>query len=331
MSIPVLTFFNNKGGVGKTSLVYHLSWMFSEMGKRILAIDLDPQANLTSAFLAEDKLEKLWDPESTDTSADTIFRCIRPLTQVGDILEPEPIRITRSLHLVPGDLSLAGFEDFLSQEWPNSLGSGNLYRPFRILSAFWQVAQRAAASTNSDIILADVGPNLGAINRSALLGSDYVVIPLAADLFSLQGLSNLGPTLRAWRSDWSKRLENWPAPQFVLPAGTMKPVGYIVQQHMERLSRPVKAYEKWAQRIPNLYRKSVLNDSSGDNNSLTDDSHCLARLKHYRSLVPLAQEARKPIFQLTAAEGALGNHSYAVTEARKHFHDLGQAILNRMI
>jgi hypothetical protein len=110
----------------------------------------------------------------------------------------------------------------------------------------------------------------------------------------------------------------------------MKPIGYIVQQHMERLSRPVKAYEKWAQRIPNLYRKSVLNDAVINNTSLINDNHCLARLKHYRSLVPLAQEARKPIFQLTAAEGALGNHSYAVIEAREHFHDLAKAILGRM-
>ena len=63
MSVPVLTFFNNKGGVGKTSLVFHLAWMFAEMGKRVVAIDLDPQANLTSAFLPEETLEELWDPQ----------------------------------------------------------------------------------------------------------------------------------------------------------------------------------------------------------------------------------------------------------------------------
>lgn len=57
MSVPVLTFFNNKGGVGKTSLVFHLAWMLSEMGKNVVAIDLDPQANLTSAFLSADDLE----------------------------------------------------------------------------------------------------------------------------------------------------------------------------------------------------------------------------------------------------------------------------------
>ena len=56
MSVPVIAFFNNKGGVGKTSLVYHLSWMYSEIGLKVLSSDLDPQANLTSAFLDDDRL-----------------------------------------------------------------------------------------------------------------------------------------------------------------------------------------------------------------------------------------------------------------------------------
>lgn len=327
MSVPVLTFFNNKGGVGKTSLVYHLSWMFSTMGKRIVAIDLDPQANLTSAFLTEEKLETLWDVDSLVGNSDTIYQCVRPLTEVGDILSPSTKQITSRLFLVPGDLGLAGFEDFLSQEWPNSLGSGTLYRPFRILTAFWQVAQLAAKQHKADLILADVGPNLGAINRSALIGSDHVVIPLAADLFSLQGLRNLGPTLKAWRSDWQKRVVNWPTPAFDLPAGSMEPVGYIVQQHTERLSRPVKAYDKWAARIPSVYRSSVLG-VPGRNVAPESDKHCLARLKHYRSLVPMAQEARKPIFQLTAADGAIGSHSYAVAEAAQHFRALAENILD---
>ena len=329
MSIPVLTFFNNKGGVGKTSLVYHLSWIFSEMGKRVVAIDLDPQANLTSAFLAEEKLEELWDADLVSPKPCTIYRCVQPLMEVGDILEPITQCIRPSLHLVPGDLALAGFEDFLSQEWPNSLGSGNLLRAFRVLTAFWIVAQKAAGHHQADLILADVGPNLGAINRSALIGSDSVVIPLAADLFSLQGLRNLGPTLRRWRSDWSKRLDNWTSPYFPLPQGKMEALGYIVQQHSERLSRPVKAYDRWAARIPGVYRQSVLSDNS-DPPPMTSDPLCLARLKHYRSLVPMAQEARKPIFQLTSADGAIGSHSYAVQEARTDFNHLAQRILDRI-
>ena len=249
--------------------------------------------------------------------------------EVGDIIAPQTQQITSRLHLVPGDLGLAGFEDFLSQEWPNALGSATLYRPFRILSSFWQVAQMAARQHSADIILADVGPNLGAINRSALKGTDHVVIPLAADLFSLQGLRNLGPTLRAWRADWTKRVDNWAAPAFPLPAGSMKPVGYILMQHSERLSRPVLAYKKWADRIPSTYQQSVLNQTTSPKIQPID-GNCLARLKHYRSLVPMAQEVRKPIFHLSTADGAIGSHSYAVKDALSDFKALAVAILDRI-
>jgi len=331
MSVPVLTFFNNKGGVGKTSLVFHLAWMFAEMGKRVVAVDIDPQANLTSAFLAEDILEELWDSGETQRAGLTLYGCIQPLTKVGDILAPITQTIHPRLHLVPGDLALAGFEDQLSRAWNDALDSNqnNLYRPFRLLTAFWQVAQMAATEHSADLILADVGPNLGAINRSALIGSDHVVIPLAADLFSLQGLRNLGPTLTSWRADWNKRLSNWNTPDFPLPRGAMQPEGYILMQHMERLSRPVKAYNKWVDRIPGTYLNSVLSQSGG-NAIKSNDGNCLARLKHYRSLIPMAQEKRKPIFHLNSADGAIGNHSQAVRDAWSDFNALAVQIEARV-
>lgn len=329
MSVPVLTFFNNKGGVGKTSLVFHLAWMFAEMGKRVVAIDLDPQANLTSAFLPEEELEILWGSEGSEQQNATVFQCLRPLTEVGDLLAPQTQRINSRLHLVPGDLGLAGFEDFLSQEWPNALGSGNLFRSFRVLSAFWLVAQMAAEQASADLILADVGPNLGAINRSALIASDHIVIPLAADLFSLQGLRNLGPTLRKWRADWKKRIENWNPAAFELPKGAMHPAGYILMQHSERLSRPVKAFKKWADRIPSTYHREILDESKSSDIATSDDGR-LGEVKHYRSLIPMAQEARKPIFRLTSADGAIGSHSYAVSDAREQFQLLATRILERI-
>lgn len=86
MSTTCIAFFNNKGGVGKTSLVYHLAWMYADMGARVVAADLDPQANLTAAFLNEDRLEELW-PD--DEHRHTIFGCVQPLLLgVGDIAEP---------------------------------------------------------------------------------------------------------------------------------------------------------------------------------------------------------------------------------------------------
>jgi cellulose biosynthesis protein BcsQ len=326
MSIPVITFFNNKGGVGKTSLVFHLAWMFSNLGRKVVAIDLDPQASLTAAFLDEDQLERLWLDDSS-TSVRTIHHAIRPLTEAGDILTPESISITDRLHLIPGDLALSGFEDFLSQEWPNALGGQNLYRPFRILTAFWQAAQAAARVHDADMILADAGPNLGAINRSVLIGSDHVVIPLAADLFSLQGLKTLGPGLRSWRADWHKRVANWPQPAFPLPGGAMRPAGYVIHQHGIRLNRPVKACNHWLDRIPEIYRTRVLGEAEAPDLVADADPHCLATLKHYRSLVPMWREARKPIFSLAPADGAIGSHVYAVRDASADFKKLAEQII----
>lgn len=327
MSVPVLTFFNNKGGVGKTSLVYHLAWMFSEMGYTVVAVDIDAQANLTAAYLDEDELEVLWEDKENTT---TIYRAIEPLTQVGDIKEPKVKKIAQGLYLIPGDVALASFEDLLSESWPKSMDDpANLYRHFRILTAFWQVAQLSAKQVGADIILADVGPNLGAINRSALIASDYVAIPLGADLFSLQGLKNLGPTLISWRSGWERRIGNWTSPDFNLPEGRIIPLGYIVQQHSVRLSRPVKAYDKWVKRMPGVYHTAVLK-SSTNASTPSQDPACLSTLKHYRSLVPMGQEARKPIFHLTPADGAIGSHAQAVQEAYKDFKYLAEKLLNKM-
>lgn len=328
MSVPVISLFNNKSGVGKTSLVFHLAWMLCEMGKTVVAIDLDPQANLTSAFLTEEQLERLWDLDTGARPGTTIYQCVKPLTEVGDTLDPVTQCITPRLHLVPGELALAGFEDMLSQHWPFAMGSANLYRPFRLLCAFWEVAQRAARQHAADLILADLGPNLGAINRSALIASDHVLIPLAADLFSLQALRNLGPTLENWRADWRKRLDNWKNPEFALPQGRMLPAGYILVQHMERPRRPIMAYKHWADRIPALYRESVLHQP-GSASGPHPEQDCIARLRHYRSLIPMAQEAHKPIFHLTTADGAIGSHAQAVRDAGKDFRALASAVLAR--
>ncbi len=108
-------------------------------------------------------------------------------------------------------------------------------------------------------MLIDVGPNLGAINRAALIAADHVVIPLAPDLFSLKGLHNLGPRLRAWGEGWRERMQQKPE-GLELPKGDMKPIGYIVMQHAVRLDRPVKAYRKWMARIPPTYREAVLEE-----------------------------------------------------------------------
>jgi len=325
MTIPVIAFFNNKGGVGKTSLVYHVSWMLSEQGFRVVAADLDPQGNLSAAFLEDERLEELW-PENQHPA--TIYGAVRPLKRgIGDVEDPLLERIDDRLALVPGDMALSEFEDDLSQVWPKCLDREE--RAFRVMSAFWRVMQRGGDQHKADVILVDLGPNLGAINRATLIASDFVVLPLGPDLFSLQGLRNLGPTLRAWRSGWTERLDKRPAEDLALPAGRMSPLGYIVMAHSVRRDRPVKAYEKWIARIPTTYRKYLLGESAENAPIVQDDEHCFALLKHYRSLMPMAQEARKPMFALKPADGALGAHTAAVRDAYQDFKRLALEITRR--
>lgn len=318
--MKTIAFFNNKGGVGKTSLVYHLAWMFAERGLKVLAVDLDPQANLTAMFLDEDRLEELW-PD--DEHPLTVFGAIRPILRgVGDISQPHVEMLSPNLGLIPGDLGLSRFEDKLSDAWPRCHNRDEA--AFRTMTAFHRLVLQGA-QWGADVALIDVGPNLGAINRAALIASDQVVVPLGADLFSLQGLKNLGPTMREWRSVWQELLPKGPS-DLAMPRGLMTPMGYVVSQHGIRETRPVKSYQRWVDRVPLIYRTSVLDEAATRVPKPADDPYALAMLKHYRSLMPMAMDARKPMFSLRSADGAIGSHIEAVRTCHTDFLQLAQQI-----
>ena len=187
----------------------------------------------------------------------------------------------------------------------------------------------AGDNFSADVALLDVGPNLGPLNRAALLACDFVVVPLGADLLSLQGLRNMGPTLRSWRTAWQDRLEKSPDASIELPEGKMQPVGYIVMRHSITAGRPARAYGRWIARMPDQYREYVLNEREGVKVDVAADPNCLAQLKDYRSLMPMAQEVRKPMFLLRPADGAFGGHQQAVQNCYFDFKTLTLKIIRR--
>lgn len=135
-------------------------------------------------FLEETELERLWPEEGENQS---ILSCISPILEgVGDIAKAPLQRIGPTLLLLPGDLGLSQFEDKLSANWPLCLLGDKA--AFRVITAFYRIIHQAAEALDADIVLMDIGPNLGAINRAALIASDHIAIPLAPGLFSLQGL-----------------------------------------------------------------------------------------------------------------------------------------------
>lgn len=323
--MTTLTFFNHKAGVGKTSLVYHLAWMFAELRTNVLVADLDPQSSLTASFLEGWQLEDLWTPGSAQPS---ILSLVQPLLdRIGDIREPQVLPIHQRIGLIPGELGLSLFEDRLATAWGECLDDDpdNAAEAFRATTAFHRILEQAARKQSAELVLIDVGPHLGAINRAALVASDNVVIPLVADLFSLQGLRNLGPTLRAWRNGWQERKQKKPSGADSLPSGEMRPSGYLVMPPSLRDNSPVLAYRRWLACIPEVYREEVLGLPDG-RNVATPDPDLLALLRNYRSLSLLAQESRKPMFLLRAADGAIGGHGMAVVECYKLFESLARRI-----
>lgn len=323
-----IALFNNKGGVGKTTLTYHLAHMLNRLGHRVLAVDLDPQSNLTAAFLDEDELALLWPDSAPSSPSDrvrTIADAIDPIMEgLGPARSPEPVEISDGLWLLAGDLRLSLFEANLSEAWPKGV-LGNA-AALRETTAFHWIIEAVRAQVEADLVLIDVGPNLGAINRAALLSADTVLMPLAADLFSLRGLQNLGPTLRTWRYQWQdKVLPNVPA-AIKAPTGAMTPLGYVIMQPSMRLDRPVQAYQRWLNRIPEVFTSAVLNQPG----ECQDSQHEVATLKHYRSLMPLAHDARKPMFDLRSADGAIGSTQTYVQKCYQDFKQLATTVLARL-
>ena len=326
MDSKVITFFNNKGGVGKTTTVYHIAWMLSEMGHKVLAVDLDPQSNLSSMFLSPEVMEAIVLGEE---AGKTVLEAIEPVSE-GEPYAPVHIeKVGANIGHIVGNLALSAFEDKLSDAWNKCL-AGEVYG-FKVTSVFNTLFRDAAKRFQAEFVLVDVGPNLGAINRAILISTDFVVLPVGSDMFSLQGMKNLGETLQKWRREWAKRKSENPKPEtLLLPDGEMKPIGYVLMQYNARASRPVKSYLHWADRIPAIYAKFMLNQVKADSSGSEPDAHCLALLKHYHSLAPMSMSAQKPIFLLKPADGAIGAHVEAVRRSYQDFESLAKNILNAM-
>jgi cellulose biosynthesis protein BcsQ len=324
MSVPIIAFFNNKGGVGKTSLVYHVSSMLADLDYRVVAADMDPQGNLSAAFLSQDKIEVL----AAQEKFYTIRNSIDPILHGTGALRPtELISVSDNLSLLPANIYVADVEDALSDAWLKCLDRNE--HAIRITGAISLAIHGAVRSYDADVVLIDMGPNIGSLNRAVLLAATSVVIPVAADLYSIQGLRVIGNKIREWSSEWRERLEMLSQDEFPLESAKMTPIGYVVTHHVGFMNRPIRAEYQWLSRIPEAYRDSVLGMADGSIPSFDQDPNCLGSVKHYRSLMAMALEANKPIFKLKPGDGAIGAHVSTVRDAYQDFKKISLDILER--
>lgn len=320
----IISLFNNKGGVGKTTFLYHLAHRLAEMNKNVLMVDCDSQSNLTAYALSETKINQAWANEGN-----SIFRQLELVNRtIGDIYNRMPTKVSDNLYLVPGDLSLSEFEDRLGDSWNGAKGGNE--GALRAQSAIFRIVLQSIEKTSAQIVLLDLGPNLGAINRAVLAGSDYIIAPLSPDLFSIRGTENLGNKLVAWRKDWDQINAAWPGGDFKIPTGRPKFMGYITQQHNIRNNAAgmTKGWQLFGRQIDGAITKNIVGKLTPLGQVLTSTSGTfnLGMIPNLHSLIPYSLEAKKPVFNCTSSDGLNGAHISTARDSRELFDPVAKTI-----
>lgn len=327
-----IAFFNNKGGVGKTTLLCNLAGYFSlENAKKILIIDADPQSNATAYLLNEETLASIYE----DDDEDNLYGYYESVANGEGYNEAEPPIYTSNrfkVDIIPGHPRFALREDLLAQDWGNSL-TGN-ERGLRTTYTFNYLLRKV--ESDYDLIFIDMGPSLGAINRSILLAADFFITPMSADLFSLMAIENIILSLSTWKMDledalkaYSKRKGSNFSQGREEISWKIKFLGYVMQQYKAKSTRgelrAVGSYDKIIQKFPDDIAELELNFGIGDM-----DSTDLGKFPSLYSLVPMSQTAHAPIFALTSRDGVVGAHFAKVDEARQMFSKIAENVLSRL-
>jgi cellulose biosynthesis protein BcsQ len=319
--MKILTFFNNKGGVGKTTLIYHIGYKLSQLGYRVLLVDLDPQCNLTAYALDPNQIENLWGYRKS------IFYVVEPLiTASGDInLDIKPLQLKENLFITPGDINLSIFEDTLSTAWTEVLARRE--RGFRITFGIYRYLVHWGEKLKLDFVLLDLGPNFGPLNRMAILSCSNYIIPLVPDLFSLRGLMNIGHVIGNWSVDYYFSVthnKNNVNINKLIPNSLPKFSGYVISQFNIYRNKPTKFFEQWTEEIPHYIQKYVIGELKEAEETLQlreiltiDEPRLLGEFRNMHSLIPKSQEQHKPVFALEVKDGVFGTHVKLKEEADK--------------
>ena len=327
-----VTVFNNKGGVGKTTLLCNLAaYLSMRKGKKVLIVDADPQCNATIYLFPEKQILDIY--EGKHGSIDDFFV---PLAKGRGYSQNKAPFIKSSnfkVDLLPGNPKLALREDLLATDWQQAQ-SGNA-RGLQTTMVFFELLQRSQAY---DFVFFDLGPSLGAINRAVLLACDFFIVPMSSDIFSLQAIENISVSLTLWKKGLKTGLERHleiDEERFLVEdeevIWKLQFLGYVTQQYTAKRVRgerqPVNAYDKIIRKIPNTIKSRLVDEFSTPGSGIHYE---LGQIPNLHSLIPLSQNAHQPIFSLTGKNGVVGAHFAKVKESENIIEVVADNFLNNL-
>ncbi len=307
-----IAFFNNKGGVGKTTLLCNLAaYLAIEKKKRVLVVDADPQCNATQLIFSDQEISQIYEKNGF-----TIYDVVRPLSLGKGFSKTIDARkgAEFKVDVIAGDPRLSLTEDLLSKDWNDAI-SGQP-RGIRTSLLFVELLSRCR---DYDYVLFDMGPSLGSINRSVLIAADYFLAPMSIDIFSLRAIENISIALSKWKKALGSGLELNEDGQEIgidYSGWNLKFLGYVTQQYTAKTDskgkrQPVKAFEKIMSKVSSEIDNHFVRVLQPEH---SDVNYNLGSIPTLHSLIPLSQTSRKPIFRLKAADGVVGAHFAKVKE-----------------
>ncbi|MCP1270110.1 ParA family protein [Acetobacter cerevisiae] len=324
--MKAIAFFNNKGGVGKTTLLCNVAAYFAQGGLRVCVVDCDPQCNASQYLFHDEFLEEML--ENPQQNIESLFTSL--MAGEGHTSRV-PVKRSASfgVDVVCGSPGLSMAEDFLAEEW----ASLNTQRGLSSTMVFHRMLN---SLQDYDYVFFDVSPSLGSINRTVLLSSDYFISPMSIDIFSLKAFENISRWMEKWRLHWNYSVHS---PQLdsknitVTSAKAIKGakfIGYVSQQYIAKRDangerRPVKSYDEIIKQIDGQVEEHF------KGGLLPPKPYEIGKIPNLHSLAPMSQSRRKPIFALLASDGIVGAHFAKVKEAKEVFGQVSDEIRKRIV
>jgi cellulose biosynthesis protein BcsQ len=320
-----LAIFNHKGGVGKTTLTVNIAAAVSSLGFRVLIVDSDPQCNVTAYLIEESVVDSLLDSSDSE-EGQTIWSAVKPVVEgKGSIKRVTPFQLGDSLQLIAGDVRLIEFEQDLGNFWGECFM--RRVRGFNGITALSNLVDQTCADNDIDYVFFDSGPNIGALNRVLILDCDYIIVPVACDLFSLRAIKTLGHTLASWIRDWNTIAAIAPEDVDIL-SGRPRFLGYIPQRFRVYRGQPSREYANVFPQIERRIQTDVVALLQQIDPSLVPfplSELKLGEVKDFGSLAAASQLQGTPISEIYAST----EHQRSM--ARETFDAIASNIVARTI
>lgn len=335
MKAKIISMFNHKGGVSKTTTSFNVAWMISKMNKKVMLVDGDPQCNLTGLFLGEGFDDYY---ENSTTKINNIKDAVAPAFK-GKPLPIKDIDCCQSgsnpnLYLIPGHMDLSEYDPALSL----ALNSNNAISTLQNLpGAFYQLIKLCAEKYDIDYVIIDMNPGLSAINQTFFMSSDGFIIPTNPDPFSIMALKTLKTILPRWKKWAIQSKPLFEEASYPLPEAEMAFIGIIIQRFNLRNQKAAKPYQGKIEEIKNYVQNELTTEFAHHNmvidisalieKNLIKEDYCLAEISDFGALLQKSHESLIPVFELSDEQlGVTGTVLDGMNQSKERFKEIFNSI-----